>query len=34
MIDAVVYIGHGSRRDEGNEQFKTFIESVKEDVPL
>ncbi|WP_339229726.1 sirohydrochlorin chelatase [Oceanobacillus sp. FSL K6-2867] len=34
MIDAVVYIGHGSRRDEGNEQFITFIESVKTDVPL
>lgn len=34
MIDAVVYIGHGSRRDEGNEQFITFIESVMKDVPL
>lgn len=32
MFDAVVYIGHGSRREEGNAQFKRFIESVMEDI--
>lgn len=32
MIDAVVYIGHGSRRDEGNAQFKRFIESVMKET--
>ncbi|CEI81378.1 cobalamin biosynthesis protein CbiX [Oceanobacillus oncorhynchi subsp. incaldanensis] len=32
MFDAVVYIGHGSRCEEGEAQFKRFIESVKEEV--
>ncbi|MFD1416781.1 sirohydrochlorin chelatase [Oceanobacillus jeddahense] len=32
MFDAVIYIGHGSRREEGNAQFKRFIESVMEEV--
>ncbi len=32
MFDAVVYIGHGSRREAGNAQFKKFIESVMQEV--
>ncbi|MFD1067762.1 sirohydrochlorin chelatase [Oceanobacillus locisalsi] len=34
MFDAVVYIGHGSRREEGNTQFKRFIASVMEEVDV
>lgn len=34
MIDAVVYIGHGSRRVEGNVQFIRFVESVMEEIPF
>ena len=33
MIDAVVYIGHGSRHKEGNTQFIRFIESVMKELP-
>jgi sirohydrochlorin ferrochelatase len=32
MIDAVVYIGHGSRLAEGNTQFITFIESIMKEL--
>ncbi len=32
MFDAVVYIGHGSRLEAGNAQFKKFIESVMQEV--
>jgi sirohydrochlorin ferrochelatase len=31
-LKAVIYIGHGTRVKEGNEQFKQFIEKVKEKV--
>lgn len=31
-MDAVVYIGHGSRIVEGNNQFIAFIEEVKKEV--
>ncbi|PEJ59017.1 cobalamin biosynthesis protein CbiX [Bacillus sp. AFS002410] len=34
MFDAVVYIGHGSRRQEGNEQFIHFIQSVIKNVEV
>lgn len=34
MFDAVVYIGHGSRRQEGNEQFIHFIQSVIKEIPI
>lgn len=34
MYDSVVYIGHGSRRQEGNEQFIHFIQSVIKKVPI
>ncbi|QKE72250.1 sirohydrochlorin chelatase [Arthrobacter citreus] len=34
MFDAVVYIGHGSRRQEGNEQFIHFIQSVIKNVAV
>ncbi len=34
MFDAVVYIGHGSRRQEGNEQFIQFIQSVIKEIPI
>lgn len=33
MMDAVVYIGHGSRRAEGNAQFIRFVESVMKEFP-
>ncbi|PGM51042.1 sirohydrochlorin chelatase [Bacillus sp. AFS053548] len=34
MFDAVVYIGHGSRRQEGNQQFIHFIQSVIKEIPI
>ncbi|MFF2875967.1 sirohydrochlorin chelatase [Gottfriedia sp. NPDC057991] len=34
MFDAVVYIGHGSRKQEGNEQFIHFIQSVIKEIPI
>ncbi|PGL71075.1 sirohydrochlorin chelatase [Bacillus sp. AFS055030] len=34
MFDAVVYIGHGSRRQEGNQQFLHFIQSVIKEIPI
>lgn len=34
MYDAVVYIGHGSRKHEGNEQFIHFIKSVIKEVSI
>ncbi|MES9684758.1 sirohydrochlorin chelatase [Gottfriedia acidiceleris] len=34
MFDAVVYIGHGSRRQEGNQQFIHFIQSVIKVIPI
>ncbi len=34
MFDAVVYIGHGSRRKEGNQQFLHFIQSVIKEIPI
>lgn len=33
-MDAVVYIGHGSRIVEGNNQFIAFIEKVKKEVNI
>ncbi|MEQ2466441.1 sirohydrochlorin chelatase [Niallia sp. Sow4_A1] len=33
-MDAVVYIGHGSRIVEGNNQFIAFIEEVKKEVNI
>ncbi|WP_400246701.1 sirohydrochlorin chelatase [Niallia sp. JL1B1071] len=33
-MDAVVYIGHGSRIVEGNKQFLAFIEEVKREVNI
>ncbi|WP_091021216.1 sirohydrochlorin chelatase [Bacillus sp. UNCCL81] len=34
MFDAVVYIGHGSRRQEGNQQFIHYIQSVIKEIPI
>ncbi|WP_129691092.1 sirohydrochlorin chelatase [Gottfriedia acidiceleris] len=34
MFDAVVYIGHGSRRQEGNQQFIHFIQSIFKEIPI
>ncbi|WP_312095905.1 sirohydrochlorin chelatase [Niallia sp.] len=33
-MDAVIYIGHGSRIGEGNKQFIAFIEEVKKEVNI
>ncbi|WP_445668874.1 sirohydrochlorin chelatase [Niallia sp. FSL K6-0077] len=33
-MDAVVYIGHGSRIIEGNKQFIAFIEAVKKEINI
>ena len=33
-MDAVVYIGHGSRVMEGNKQFIAFIEEVKKEINI
>ena len=33
-MDAVVYIGHGSRSNEGNAQFITFVQSVMKEIPF
>lgn len=33
MFDAVVYIGHGSRKAEGNAQFIHFVQAVMKELP-
>ena len=33
-MDAVVYIGHGSRIIEGNTQFIAFIEEAKKEINI
>ncbi|MBS4209465.1 sirohydrochlorin chelatase [Bacillus sp. FJAT-50079] len=33
MFDAIVYIGHGSRKAEGNAQFIQFVQAVMEELP-
>ena len=33
MFDAIIYIGHGSRKAEGNAQFIHFVQAVMKELP-